>query len=464
MHWNVLSYRRCDTIYISMSTVITRAVFFVSLAIAIVFFYIFITPKPVAATGMDADAMCNPVILQCGCGRVPGPHGCTGGANMWQCPCGDTTNGFSTKGICVAQNKCLALQTSGQNGGMEGMQQALQQALQMLQQLMQGGGGGGGGGSPSGGGGFGAGGTGGPGGCTNYYNVTTPSSDPCAVYIPPVSGILDSTTSSGSSAADDLISSLLSGSYGNSNQNPNPGAGSGNSNAQNASTSGSGTVQSSGTTQYVVATTTTYVPTPAVPGVSGDIQYSSDKVTVLVNNVDQKNGTQVAGFYGMDANGQPTSVIASMCQARPWATNFLSFIIPGTFFDSLCQLRGYRVGMPAAATPVVSHPKTQIVTHTQATAATSTAATSTGPYVPPQADIWAVPASVPLGSRTTVFWSAKGVVSCTETSPDGSFSQSTLSGAAATVPLAGPTTYTISCITPTDDHVTNYVTVNLSAN
>lgn len=365
--------------------------------------------------------------------------------------------------MCVSPGVCGGQGSSGQNGGMQGMQQALQQAMQMLQQLMQGGGGGGGG-SPSGGGGSGSGGTGAPGGCTNYYNVTTPSSDPCAVYIPPVSGGLGSTTSSGSSAANDLISSLLSGSYGNSNQTPNPGngAGNGNSNAQSANTSGSGTVQTNGSTQYVVATSTTYVPTPAAPGVSGDIQYSNDSVTVLVNNVDQKSGTQVAGFYGTDAGGQPTSVIATMCQARPWATNFLSFIIPSSFFDSLCQLRGYKVGTPAAPAPAVSsHPSAEVVTHAQAT---TTAATSTGPYVPPEADIWAVPAAVPLGSRTTVFWNAKGVVSCTETSPDGSFSQSTLSGGAATVPLSGATTYTISCITPSNDHVTNYVTVNLSAN
>jgi hypothetical protein len=202
-------------------------------------------------------------------------------------------------------------------------------------------------------------------------------------------------------------------------------------------------------------------PAQLVPGVSGDIQYSNSNVTVLVNNVDTKAGTQVAGFYGTDAGGQPTSVITGMCKGRPWSSNFLSFIIPASFFDSLCELRGYKVGTPAAPAPVVKVVKT---VQTIVKAATSTAATSTGPYVPPVADIWAVPASVPLGARTTVFWNAKGVTSCTETSPDGSFSQNSLSGGAATVPLAGPTTYTISCLTPAGDHITNYVTVNLSAN
>jgi hypothetical protein len=333
---------------------------------------------------------------------------------------------------------------------MEGLQQALQALQQMMQQMKGGGGGGSGGGS----------GTGtdtgtGPGGCAQYYNVTAPSSDPCAVYVPPVSDSLGSTT--GTSAASDLISSLLSGGYSNSNVPTQAPA----SNSQGGTKQGTSATNQGTTNTGTQPSVVTNAPAQLVPGVSGDIQYSNSNVTVLVNNVDTKAGTQVAGFYGTDAGGQPTSVITGMCQGRPWSSNFLSFIIPASFFDSLCELRGYKVGTPAAPAPVVKIVKT---IQTVVKAATSTAATSTGPYVPPVADIWAVPASVPLGARTTVFWNAKGVTSCTETSPDGSFSQNSLSGGAATVPLAGATTYTISCLTPSGDHITNYVTVNLSAN
>jgi hypothetical protein len=114
------------------------------------------------------------------------------------------------------------------------------------------------------------------------------------------------------------------------------------------------------------------------------------------------------------------------------------------------------------AAPTATKPK--VTTPVKPSTPAAPVATSSGPYVEPQADIWAVPSSVPLGARTTVFWNAKGVTSCTETSPDGSFSQSSLSGGAATVPLSGPTTYTISCTTPAGGHITNYVTVQLGSN
>lgn len=402
-------------------------------------------PTHVFATGTAADAICFEPGM-CQYGTLCGPGGPPGVLNK---PCGESTNGFGTYGVCVAPKKCLAKSSDGQNGDMQGMQQALQALQQMLQQMKGGGGGGGGSGSGTGTD------TTGPGGCTQYYNVTTPSSDPCAVYVPPVSDTLGSTT--GSSAASDLISSLLGGGYANNNVQTQPTTNQQTGTTQNTSNQSASSTRPAPTQSSNV----TNAPAQLVPGVSGDIQYSSSNVTVLVNNVDTKAGTQVAGFYGTNANGQPTSVVSGMCQSRPWATNFLAFIIPGTFFDSLCELRGYKVGTPAAATPVVKIVKK---VQTVVKAATTTAATSTGPYIPPQADIWAVPASVPLGSRTTVFWNAKGVTSCAETSPDGSFSQNTLSGGAATVPLSGATTYTISCLTPAGDHITNYATVNLSAN
>jgi len=402
-------------------------------------------PQVTLAVGSAADAIC--AASQC---NQPHKPPCAAVA------CGDSTNGFSTSGFCVSSTPgiCGAQSSSGQNGGMQGLQQAMQalQAIQQMLQQMKGGGGGGGGGGSSSPSGEST--TPGLGGCAQYYNVTTPSSDPCAVYIPPISNALGSTTDT--SAANDLISSLLSGSYANQTPFTSGTTGTTNTSSQAQVTGTNGTPA---TPSSASSFTGSIVP---ASGLSGDIQYSTQDVTVLVNNVDTKGNTQVAGFYGTPAGGQPTSVIASMCSARPWANNFLSFIIPGTFFDSLCTLRGYAVGTPVVSAPAPT--RTSSASKPQQGTIVPVAATSTGPYVPPQADIWAVPAAVPLGARTTIFWNAKGVSSCSETSPDGSFTQSTVSGGAATVPLSGATTYSISCVTPSGDHITNYVTVNLSAN
>lgn len=411
-----------------------------------------IVPKPAAAVGTAADAICK--ASRC----VPGgdPKKDPPCATV---KCGDSTNGFATGGVCVnsVPGVCKATSAQGQNGGMGDIKQALD-AIKSILDMMKGQQGGGGSGSGSGAANPAT--TPGLGGCAQYYNVTTPSSDPCAVYVPPVSDSLGSSTGS---AANDLISSLLGGAFGSSGGSGNGsnsagGSSSGGSSGSNPQSGGAGEGSGQqGGNNYNGGVLS------AVPGVSGDIQYSSSSVTVLVNNVDSKTGTQVAGFYGTGANGQPTTVIGGMCQSRPWSSNFLSFIIPASFFDSLCELRGYKVGTPVAAAPPTHTSSAPKVTKPAATT-TPPVATSTGPYVEPQADIWAVPANVPLGARTTVFWNAKGVTSCQETSPDGSFSQNSLSGGAATVPLAGATTYTISCLTPAGDHITNYVTVNLSAN
>ena len=192
-------------------------------------------------------------------------------------------------------------------------------------------------------------------------------------------------------------------------------------------------------------------------GVSGDIRILGNSGTILAGSVDPGGNSVTAGFFGSNTfTGQPTGVIANLCKSRPWAGNILSYILPATFFDSLCVLRGYQVGTPKPAAPTVT------VFQSAPKKVTKTPVATTTPAVPPKVDIWAVPSSVPLGSRTSVFWSSQGVTNCTETSPDGSFSQNTLSGGASTVALTGATTFTMSCIAPDGSHVTDYVTVNLS--
>ncbi len=203
---------------------------------------------------------------------------------------------------------------------------------------------------------------------------------------------------------------------------------------------------------------------PLQPGVTGNIQLTSNGGTILANGTDLANNTEVAGFYGSDTFGSqgPQGIVGQLCQSRPWAGSFVSALIPPTFFDNLCSLGGYQVGAPPPPTlqqTVVQTPNTET-----AAAPTTPAASAqpSVPAIPPQATIWAVPASVSLGARTSIFWNTQGVNNCTETSPDGSFNQTSLYGSASTVPLTGPTTFTISCLSPGGSPVTNYVTVNLS--
>lgn len=197
------------------------------------------------------------------------------------------------------------------------------------------------------------------------------------------------------------------------------------------------------------------------PGVFGNILLGNNGATIYGATI--SGSSETSGFYGSDTlNGQSTGVAGQLCQSRPWASNFLADVIPPSFFDSLCQWGGYQVGEPQPA-PTADQPQVTLQQQPQQQVqhqATTTAATST---VPAQAEIWAVPSEVPLGARTSIFWQAQGVVSCVETSPNGSFSENSLDGAASTVPLTEATTFTISCTDANGNPVTNYVTVTLSS-
>jgi hypothetical protein len=194
------------------------------------------------------------------------------------------------------------------------------------------------------------------------------------------------------------------------------------------------------------------------PGISGDIKVLTSGGTILAGNVDTGGNTTVAGFYGSDTfGGQPQGVVANLCQNRPWASNFLSYVIPPGFFDSLCALRGYTVG---TTQPVQQ--STVTITQTPAKPVQATSTTQVTSTVQPKVDIWASPATVSLGARTSIFWTSQGVTNCTETSPDGNFSQTSLQGGASTAPITGATVYTISCLAPDGSHITDNVTVNLA--
>lgn len=286
-------------------------------------------------------------------------------------------------------------------------------------------------------------------GCTQYIqtsDISVVQSNPCATYVAPVSSQINGSNglsealgdTSGSSLSDALLSNTNTNTSGTIVDTTNTGA---------KSTTTATTTLPSGSTALVPP-----------PGISGDIQVLNGGATIVAGTRDANQET--AGFYGAGSLGeQPKTLVGRWCESRPWATNFLSAIVPSSFFDSLCSWRGYQVGTPSSQ----QSPSLQQKTVSTNTAATTTQnSTSTAPAIPPKVDIWAVPASVPLGARTTIFWNTQGVSNCVETSPDGNFNHATLSGGAATVPITGATTFTISCDAPDGSHVTGYVTVNLS--
>src|SRR3954468_17725126 len=97
-------------------------------------------PLIAAASQMEADMMCNPGKMECGCMMIMKDGKCIAGANKWQCPCYDTTNGFTTPGICAFPGKCQALSAPGQKGGIaldQGMSKLGEMLSQMMQKLMQ---------------------------------------------------------------------------------------------------------------------------------------------------------------------------------------------------------------------------------------------------------------------------------------------------------------------------------------
>lgn len=432
---------------------------------------IFLLLAPLMVVAEDENAKCTdegnpPYDFSCPVGQKSNKPGKV-------CGVGITASYSKGSCTCVASDKCKATTAAGADG--KGMSVGdLSKLFDGISKLMQAFGGGAGAAPPSPPGGQGAnGGT----GCAQYYQVSTPSTDPCAYYVPQTSnsintdrgsGSIEGTNGNPSGATSDLIKSITGQDTGNSS-NANTDAGdvtSGTSTSKNA--------RGSSTITFIKQERN------ATSSLSGDIRVSSSGATVIVENPDSQRNSVIAGFLGTNSDGhdtQPQGIVQGWCKNRPWASNFLSFIIPASFFDGLCTLRGYSIGQPSiggisstatTSRPAISLTQTSVTRRPVIRPATTTpprvAASSTPVYTlpAPQADIWAVPAAVPLGTRTTVYWNSKNVVSCLVSSPDGSFSHTSLSGGGATVPLSGATTFTISCDSADGQHATDFVTVRLS--
>lgn len=447
----------------------TRAISIRALLVAIVVYslFAFAMPQRSLAFGTAADAMCNGTA-QCPDHTGPGENGpcsAVGGGTIGRA-CHDP--GSNVTGVCTSSipGKCEAMNAPGLGGKGNALDSGLSQLGSILGQLMSklmSGGGGGGSGSGSG-----AGGSGTP-GCTAQptSDMSIYQSNPtCYYYVAPVSASLGANTTgtglgSGTSISDQLGSLFNTGTSTDTNTNTN-------TNVSDALNNLGGTTQTAGQTNATTTATTSssavLVPTNAanlLPGFRGDIQVLGSGATILGGQRDSSSNSETSGFFGVNTLGGQggTGIVANLCQARPWASGLFSKLIPATFFDGLCSMRGYQVGAPQ---PVTTAPQVTVTqTKPKPVVTTTTAATSTS-TVPPKVDIWAVPAKVNLGARTSIFWNTQGVTQCTETSPDGSFSQTSLSGGASTVPITTATTFTISCLAPDGSHISDYVTVDLN--
>ena len=461
--------------------------------------FVLLPQKASAQTNTTAatDAMCRSVcatLLQQSQQQHNPQLACppTGGTNI---PCASPSSGGVASGMCQLAG-CLAVSASGVGGSgnaMGSLGQLAQTVGQLLGQLMQAGSGGGssGGDTPTTP-------TTGTGTCTGSYyseSTTLAPTDPCAYYVAP-GGSTTGTTSSDTSAQDLLnalnnttgsnLLNILSGSTTTS--------GGTTIDNTNTNTNSNTNLNSDVTTANVTGSFNPNNPNNANPnepvatntaGIYGNIQTTATGATFVTNQV--QGNSETSSFFGGDTvAGFVSNVISGWCTTRPWGSGFIASIIPPSFFDGLCTANGFAVGTSATATANASNAtspngisttqaqgyvnltQTPIQQGSNTSNATArpvvrqAATTTTTAVIPGRVDIWAVPPSVALGARTTVFWNTENVTNCTETSPDGSFRQTSLSGGAATVPLTESTTFTISCLDSGNNPITDYVTVNIA--
>lgn len=377
-------------------TALCAGLLFLCLSGAILF------PHTVGAVGDDADQQCIPAIPPCPCGTIMGSKGCIPGANKYLCPCFDNTSGFITSGICQATAKCLGTAT----GGMAPMLPMIPMPMPKMGMMMM------------------------PDPCASG----TGSSSPCGTggFENFGSSMFDAsayTNVDSSSNASDLFGALDS-------------SGGGVSTVLNNATATAAPPQS---------------PAPTVPTTTGKLIgaiHIGEAGATLVANL-RDSVSEVAGFFGGNAFGVigGTSIAGRLCATRPWAGSIITKIIPVDFFDGLCRFTGFQVGVAVPAVvnssaPIRNAPPPKPTIHLP---------TPTGV---PEVDIWAEPPRVRLGSRTYIFWNAKGVLDCSVTGPN--FFHNTFSGGASTVPVSGATTYSIECTAPDGTKVTKNVTVDLA--
>lgn len=328
--------------------------------------------------------------------------------------CEDNTFGFQSIGTCIAPGTCLALSTVAITGGailvgkgivdsiFKGNPQSPNIGTPLTGALR----------------------------CPSYYQTSTITSDPCAIYVP------QTTSSQLPRGISDLLNSSL-------------GAG----------------VQS--VSQTLLNPTVARAAAPAVSpsptimpltisGAKGDLYANATGATIQAGVRDAERNAEYAAFFGASVpkNAPPQNFVERMCTGRPWQNPLVANVIPLPIFDDLCVSHGYRAGFPLPPQPPAPVRK-------QAAVATPIA-TSTEQMAPPKVDIWTVPPAVPSGARTAIFWNATGVSKCEEKSSDGSWSGDTVSGNSASAPITKETVFAITCLAPDNTKVSNFVRVNVT--
>lgn len=385
-------------------------------------------------------------------------------------PCSEDSPRGPVPGICQLDKLCRATSAPGGNldASGQGLQQILQQLMQKLMQPDQQQ-------PPTGGGEF-LGGTGSTtlGGsqyppCQINPAMNTVSIVPCVDSTGALvtnsqwlgAGATGGSDTSGGSGTAGSIADLLTGSLQSGSGSSGSSGGNSGDNLLEALTG-----QTQGSSASTTSAPNTQVSTNNASqlgpkNAAGDIVVNQGGVTAVAGTRDQQGNVEVAGFVGSNTSGlqESKSATARLCESRPWSTGFLSTIIAPSFFDGVCAWRGYNVG-PAnipLVTPVYLRPTSAPSTQKPAQVQQVT------PIVQPASvEIWASPASVPLGTRTSIFWKAEGgAVSCKTSGP--SFTQSGLSGGAATVPISGSSTFTVVCLNAAGEEAArDSVTVTLS--
>jgi hypothetical protein len=370
-------------------------------------------PQMTGAAQMEADAMCNPVKMECGCMMIMVKGKCVGGPNMFMCPCFDVTSGFTTSGKCLAPNKCKGESVGGMMPMLPMIPMMMPKMDMMMPQdpCMQSGA-----------------------GSAATTSTSTQQTNPCfgggfgqGGSIFDTSSYFDDTSSSTSSLFDDL----------------NQPTGSTVSTFLNNATA----TASTGTQQQAVVPTTS-------SQLTGSIKVGEVGASVIANL--REGVAEVAGFFGGSTFGgnASQSVAGRLCANRPWSGSVISKIIPTSFFDTLCSKAGYQVGVSTPA------PIQQVAVPKKTTPVQAMPPKKPVDLGPVEIDIWAEPSSVRLGTRTYIFWRSEGVLDCTVRGPN--FTQNALAGGASTVPLSGATTYTLDCALPDGTTVSDSVTVQLA--
>lgn len=438
------------------------------------------------STSVAANMMCAPVIKACGCHMTPCLGGCCASDNMWLCKCENTTNKQVSTGFCSDTHYCQTTVSSGKpvDTDQSKLTQAVTQAIEKIAQENAALGGGGVVGGEKGGSSSSQ--ASGTSLCTSVHQVSVPSTDPCAVYVPPSTlgtGLIrDLFTQTGASR---VLSGIVPAGFRSS------GASNGQTPTKSTddllgstasliadpaklvlnvlgNTSVQGTIKGTEVKKTPITKPSlddlpeAVVPAPTIAMVSsGSKSPLSDTYMTVTEEARPFNSNNAVSGFSSDASGaRRPGFFAWLCQARPWASEPVAPIVPGTFFDGLCASGGYQIGRSSPSMQTLGDVLTQggsvvpagEVTRTSSRVLVRSAA----------AQIWAEPATVPIGSRATIFWKTTGVDTCIVTTADGSFYQTALIGGASTVPLTTATTYFISCATPDGATIGESVTVRMA--